>query len=75
MRKIIDKKSAIKLDNKAFISHQVELGRKIKEEGIDEELDKTEKILVKGFKALDYRKVNRKQAEHILDKMNRFYRT
>lgn len=74
MRKVIDKKSAIKLDNKAFVSHQIKLGKKLKEDGINEELDQTEKILVRGFKALDYRKVNQKQAEHLLGKMNDFYR-
>lgn len=74
MRKIIDKKSAIKQDNKAFVAHQVKLGKKLKKDGIDEELDKTENILVRGFKALQYRKVNRKQAEHLLEKMNNFYR-
>jgi UDP-N-acetylglucosamine transferase subunit ALG13 len=74
MRKIIDKKSAIKQDNKAFVSHQVKLGKKLKEEGIDEELSKTENILVRGLKSLQYRKVNQKQAEHLLGKMNDFYR-
>ena len=74
MRKIIDKRSAIKQDNKAFVKHQVDIGRKLKEDGINEELKTTENILVRGFKALQGKKLNQKQAEHKLERMNDFYR-